>query len=80
MSACSPMCSATCASPPFISDAIDNDLATWNRYANRYWPAMYLIDKCGGVRYRRIGEGDMNKLNGKSKACSRRFPVRRYIT
>ena len=37
--------------------AIDNDFATWNRYANRYWPAMYLIDKRGVVRYRRIGEG-----------------------
>ena len=37
--------------------AIDNDFATWNRYANRYWPAMYLIDKRGIVRYLRIGEG-----------------------
>ena len=37
--------------------AIDNDFATWNRYKNRYWPAMYLIDKRGLVRYLRIGEG-----------------------
>ncbi len=36
---------------------IDNDFATWNRYGNRYWPAMYLIDKQGIVRTVRIGEG-----------------------
>jgi thiol-disulfide isomerase/thioredoxin len=37
--------------------AIDNDFKTWNRYNNRYWPAMYLIDKRGIIRYLRIGEG-----------------------
>ena len=37
--------------------SIDNDFSTWNRYGNRYWPAMYLIDKQGVVRYVRIGEG-----------------------
>ena len=34
---------------------IDNDFSTWNRYG--YWPAMYLIDKQGTLRYVRIGEG-----------------------
>lgn len=36
---------------------IDNDFATWNRYGNRYWPAMYLIDKKGVIRSIQIGEG-----------------------
>jgi thiol-disulfide isomerase/thioredoxin len=36
---------------------IDNDFSTWNRYGNRYWPAMYLIDKRGIIRYVKIGEG-----------------------
>ncbi len=36
---------------------IDNDFSTWNRYGNRYWPAMYLIDKQGVIRHVRIGEG-----------------------
>jgi thiol-disulfide isomerase/thioredoxin len=36
---------------------IDNEFATWNRYGNRYWPALYLIDKQGVIRYVRIGEG-----------------------
>lgn len=36
---------------------IDNEFSTWNRYGNRYWPAMYLIDKRGIIRYVKIGEG-----------------------
>ncbi len=37
--------------------ALDNDKTTWRAYANRYWPAMYLIDKAGNLRYLAIGEG-----------------------
>ncbi len=36
---------------------IDNDFAAWNRFGNRYWPAMYVIDKHGVIRAVRIGEG-----------------------
>jgi thiol-disulfide isomerase/thioredoxin len=36
---------------------IDNDFAIWRRYANRYWPVVYLIDRNGRLRYRHIGEG-----------------------
>ena len=36
---------------------IDNDFTTWNLYGNRYWPAFYLIDKQGIIRYTRFGEG-----------------------
>lgn len=36
---------------------IDNDFSNWNRYGNRFWPALYLIDKQGTIRYVRIGEG-----------------------
>jgi thiol-disulfide isomerase/thioredoxin len=35
---------------------IDNDFPTWNRYGNRYWSAMYLIDKQGVIRHVRISE------------------------
>lgn len=38
--------------------AIDNDFATWKSYNNRYWPALYLIDKQGVIRYVHIGEGE----------------------
>lgn len=37
--------------------AIDNDYAIWRRYENRYWPALYLIDKQGNIRYQHFGEG-----------------------
>ena len=37
--------------------AQDNDFKTWRSYNNRYWPAEYLIDKSGVVRYRHFGEG-----------------------
>jgi Thioredoxin like C-terminal domain len=36
----------------------DNNLATWNAWANSAWPADYLIDKNGQVRFMSVGEGD----------------------
>ncbi len=38
--------------------ALDNRYATWNAYANQYWPAEYLIDKRGHVRRAHFGEGE----------------------
>lgn len=38
--------------------ALDNSLATWTNYRNRYWPAHYLIDASGTVRHIKFGEGD----------------------
>ena len=37
--------------------AQDNDYVTWRNYSNRYWPAKYLIDQDGVVRYTHFGEG-----------------------
>jgi cytochrome c biogenesis protein CcdA/thiol-disulfide isomerase/thioredoxin len=37
--------------------AIDNDYGTWNAYGNTVWPATYLIDATGRVRYVLYGEG-----------------------
>ena len=37
--------------------AQDNDYATWKAYNNRYWPAFYLIDQKGHIRYVHFGEG-----------------------
>ncbi|MFF2275854.1 cytochrome c biogenesis protein CcdA [Agromyces sp. NPDC058126] len=37
--------------------ALDNSLATWTNYRNRYWPAHYLIDASGTVRQVAFGEG-----------------------
>jgi cytochrome c biogenesis protein CcdA/thiol-disulfide isomerase/thioredoxin len=38
--------------------AQDNNMGTWNAYGNEYWPADYLIDAKGQVRYAAAGEGD----------------------
>lgn len=37
--------------------AQDNSYSTWNNFKNRYWPAKYLIDKEGHLRYEHFGEG-----------------------
>ena len=37
--------------------AQDNDFGTWRAFANRYWPAKYLIDAEGYIRYTHFGEG-----------------------
>jgi len=37
--------------------ALDNDYAVWGGFSNRYWPAQYLLDGEGRVRYTHFGEG-----------------------
>ena len=37
--------------------ALDNNFGTWNNYDNHYWPAHYLIDRDGKLRYYHFGEG-----------------------
>ncbi len=37
--------------------AQDNDFQTWRAYRNRFWPAKYLVDKEGVIRYNHFGEG-----------------------
>ncbi len=39
----------------------DNNYATWTAYKNHYWPAKYLIDKEGKIRYTHFGEGNYDK-------------------
>ena len=36
----------------------DNNFSTWRSYKNNYWPAKYLIDAQGNIRYTHFGEGD----------------------
>ncbi len=37
--------------------AQDNDYKTWRAYNNRYWPAKYIVDAEGNLRYFHYGEG-----------------------
>jgi thiol-disulfide isomerase/thioredoxin len=50
---------------------IDNDFLTWNAYGNRYWPAMYLIDKRGIIRYVKVGEGGYQETERQIQALLR---------
>jgi thiol-disulfide isomerase/thioredoxin len=38
--------------------ALDDDMTIWNAFDNRYWPADYVADRKGHLRYSHFGEGD----------------------
>ncbi|PWG72632.1 cytochrome C biogenesis protein [Enterobacter mori] len=39
----------------------DNQYQIWNRFGNQYWPAHYLFDAKGQLRYTSFGEGNYDK-------------------
>ncbi|WP_027214629.1 cytochrome c biogenesis protein DipZ [Burkholderia sp. WSM2232] len=41
--------------------AIDNNLAVWQAFGNQYWPAFYIVDARGQIRYHHFGEGGYEK-------------------
>ena len=38
--------------------ALDNDYGVWTAFANHFWPAVYLADAEGRIRYHHFGEGE----------------------
>lgn len=38
--------------------AMDNNYEIWHSFNNQYWPALYLIDAKGKLRYEKFGEGN----------------------
>jgi thiol-disulfide isomerase/thioredoxin len=38
--------------------ALDSDYGVWSAFGNRYWPAVYLADAEGRIRYHHFGEGE----------------------
>ena len=50
----------------------DNDFGTWRNYNNRYWPAKYLIDRDGYVRYAHFGEGGLRGDGAEDQGAPRR--------
>ncbi len=44
--------------------AIDNDYAVWDAFANNAWPALYLADTDGMIRFRHYGEGRYAESEG----------------
>jgi thiol-disulfide isomerase/thioredoxin len=43
--------------------ALDPFYATWRAYDNHYWPAAYLIDARGHLRFVHIGEGAYDEMD-----------------
>jgi cytochrome c biogenesis protein CcdA/thiol-disulfide isomerase/thioredoxin len=41
--------------------AMDNDYRIWRNFDNEYWPAHYLIDATGHIRYHHFGEGNYDE-------------------
>ncbi|HEX8346127.1 MAG TPA: thioredoxin family protein [Actinoplanes sp.] len=37
---------------------VDNDYAVWRAFANHFWPALYIADAQGHIRYHHFGEGE----------------------
>src|ERR687890_389722 len=38
--------------------AIDSDYGVWQAFANHFWPALYIADGEGRIRYHHFGEGE----------------------
>ncbi len=46
----------------------DNEYGTWNAYGNQAWPAHYLVDARGRVRYVHLGEGSYEETEAAIRA------------
>jgi thiol-disulfide isomerase/thioredoxin len=47
-----------------FSHLLDNDHAYWKALGNHYWPALYLVDRCGRIRATAIGEVHAGQQSG----------------
>ena len=41
--------------------AVDSDHAIWRAFDNQYWPALYLVDGKGKIRFHHFGEGEYER-------------------
>jgi len=42
--------------------AIDSNYKIWQSFNNQYWPAQYLVDATGRIRFHHFGEGDYGNI------------------
>jgi hypothetical protein len=45
---------------------LDDDYAYWNALRNEYWPALYLVDRCGRIRGHVVGEVHAGAESGRA--------------
>jgi cytochrome c biogenesis protein CcdA/thiol-disulfide isomerase/thioredoxin len=64
--------------------ALDNGFGTWTAWRNQYWPAKYLIDTRGRVRYYHFGEGEYEQTEQAIRQLlaerADRLPARSRVT
>lgn len=71
----------------------DNERGTWSAFNNRYWPAKYLLDADGYIRYVHFGEGDYEETelkiqellkeagyNSSTKLTEENYTLRNQVT
>ena len=51
--------------------ASDPELSTWSGWGNQFWPALYLVDAEGEVRYTHFGEGNQEETENAVRALLR---------
>ncbi|MFA6247696.1 MAG: thioredoxin family protein [Mucilaginibacter sp.] len=56
--------------------AVDSHYEIWNSFQNHYWPALYLIDANGKIRYQKFGEGDYREIELKIQQLLREVSPR----
>jgi hypothetical protein len=44
---------------------LDNDSEYWNALRNQYWPAIYVVDRCGRIRAHAFGEVHSGEDSGR---------------
>jgi thiol-disulfide isomerase/thioredoxin len=45
---------------------LDADYAYWKALGNEYWPTAYLVDRCGRIRVRHVGEVHSGQQSGRA--------------
>jgi hypothetical protein len=43
---------------------LDPDFSYWRALGNEYWPTVYLVDRCGRIRTRQVGEVHSGQPSG----------------
>jgi hypothetical protein len=49
--------------------AVDSDYGVWGAFDNHYWPALYLADVDGRIRYHKFRTFEIEFLEPGAKAC-----------
>lgn len=60
--------------------ALDSEHAVWQAWNNEYWPAIYLVDAQGRVRYRHFGEGQYDQTERVLQQLLRENGARNFIS